>query len=428
MKMNGNYFRFFSLILLGSVFIFGLTKAGTFAYKSVFAEDDSFTSNTYIGPVSVEGMSSDEARTAVQSAISNWQANSKITLSYGDARVSVPAESIQFLIKESIIEAENSGVNPLLVEVNANNLNALLAESIPETVVHAVNMDQLKKEIESKVGLLEEGKQNLSLIAFLNPESGISEGVLSEATIQSGYISELAKPYSIKIEPNSTFSFLQDFAPNFPSWSDELLTYTASAMYKASLETNLQVVDRQISSVKPNHIDLGFEAKINRNKIDLMVKNPNDFPVRMTFQSSENGKLNVKMTGYRLNNQYKVRLSAVKSFQFRKVVQYSPNLDQGEETVKQAGFNGSAVTVYRDVYSKNGQKLDSVPISEDFYLPVNEIVVKSTLTVPVEDHVSSGELNGENLTEEELIDKLLKDIQNNSGKTDNANRTEAETN
>ena len=41
-----------------------------------------------------------------------------------------------------------------------------------------------------------------------------------------------------------------------------MLTLAASALYKASLQTNLQIIERQISQVQPVGIQVGFEAKV----------------------------------------------------------------------------------------------------------------------------------------------------------------------
>ena len=71
-----------------------------------------------------------------------------------------------------------------------------------------------------------------------------------------------------------------------------MLTKVATVMYKASLSTNLKIIERHISTVKPANIELGFESNINKyDDIDLVLKNPNDFPLTITVQSRENGEL-----------------------------------------------------------------------------------------------------------------------------------------
>jgi len=395
MKINTVYFRLFSLILLSALFVFSLTKVGTFTYEAAFAEDEEFSKNTYIGPVSVQGLSMDDARIKLQKAINKWQNDSLTSVSYGDQKVSIPAENIQFLIEESITSAENGVQNPLLVDVNTADLNRILTESISETIVNAVNMDELKSEIETKAEMLEEDSPNISLIPFLNDENELEQTVLSEAAVQAGFISELAEPYILNVEPFSASSFLTTFATKYPSWSDEMLTYAASAMYEASLETNMEIVERHISSEKNNNIAIGFEANIKRDGFDLVLKNPNDFSLQYSIQSKQNGELLVKITGFSLNHSYKVYTSKEKSHPYRKIIQYSPELSIGNEVVKQSGANGSSFTVYRDLLTADGQKVKTETISEDLYLPVNEIRIRAIM---VDEEESDEEVIDDNTT------------------------------
>ena len=380
MKIDAHYVRLFFLILLSSAFVFGVAKAGVLTYESVFAEDDRFTEHTLIGPVSVEGLGISETRDKLQSEIMNWQSSDKVTVSYGEINVEIPPQSIQFLIEESIISAENSNNNPLLVEVDTKQLSGVLSDSFPEKIVSAINMESLKTEIANKANLLEDDEQNILLVHNLNPDSGISEGVLSEATMSTSYMSDLKEPYTFQIEPNRSFTFLTDFASQYPAWSNEMLTKVASVMYKASLSTNLKIIERHISTVKPANIELGFESNINKyDDIDLVLKNPNDFPLTFTVQSKENGELIVGIQGFPLNNQYQIRKSNIQYHDFRTIIQYSPKLEFKEEVINQNGVNGASVTVYRDILNLGGKKVNTETISEDSYLPVNKVVEKSVL-------------------------------------------------
>ena len=240
----------------------------------------------------------------------------------------------------------------------------------------AVKIKDLKKAIETQAGWLGTKEQTIHVANFFSPESDVSKEVLASAETQSGFISELVEPITILISPYAKFSFLDEFAVQYPSWSEEMLTDAASALYEASLQTNLQIIERQISQVRPKGIQVGFEAKAKRDDINFILENPNDYPLELTFHSKENGQLNVEISGYPLGKRYEVRLAEIKSYPFRIIVQYDPLAPVGSETVKQVGINGTSVTVYRDIFSVNGDKVKTEKISDDFYLPVHQIVVR----------------------------------------------------
>ena len=100
------YFRLFFLILCSAVFIFSFTRLGTSAYEKVFAKERIYSDNTSIGPVSVKGLSSGEAQAKLETEISNWLQNNQLFLSYGDKKIAVPSENINFLMEESVSAAE----------------------------------------------------------------------------------------------------------------------------------------------------------------------------------------------------------------------------------------------------------------------------------------------------------------------------------
>ena len=182
------------------------------------------------------------------------------------------------------------------------------------------------------------------------------------------------------------------------------------------------MIERQISQVRPQGIRTGFEAKVKREKIDFRpVTNPNDFPLQFTFQSLENGGLSVSITGYPLVKRYEVRLSEEKSYPFRKVVQYSPFVAVGSETVKQAGSNGTSITVYRDVYGADGERIETVKISDDFYLPMHQIVVRSIM-MEVEEEVVSDEGTEIKIDETEEKQTETEEVEKKDTKTEDLDK------
>lgn len=412
MKIDKIYFQLFFLILLSVGFVFSLTKLGTFAYETAFAEEDTYTDQTYIGSILVEGLTKQEARIKLETETSNWQQSSNLVLSYSDEEVMIPSEIIHFFMEDSITGAENGVSNPLLSEVDSKQLGHLLSQILSKELMDLVNVDELKVEIENSVRLLQKEKQIIPLVSFM-PE--LSEEILSSTVMDASFISELAEPISVQIDPKRKFSFLEDLASQYPTWSDERLTTIASALYEASLDTNLQVIERQTSKNRPIGIKLGLEAKIKRDTIDFSLKNPNDFPLQATFQSLKNGELKVSIKGYPLSKKYNIRVVEVKheneeESRYRTIVQYSYH-DINEYT-KQIGKNDEQATIYRDIYDANGDKIETETISEDYYFPVNKIIVRPVL-VEVEEELNEEGIDG-NVSDNSPNNNLTND-QSNTG-------------
>lgn len=377
MKIDySDYVRLFLLILISVAFIFGGTKLGMFVYQSVFSTEEIFPAGTSIGPVSVAGLSPTKAQDKLSKVILKSENKSQMLLTYGDQKVKIPSGTIEFLITESIAGAEKGVQNPLIAKVSADKIHPLLLQLMSKDILSAVNFEDLDKKIATQAALLQSKETSISLTPFFKPGSKLNRRVLADANIRCPDQSDLTDPLTFIILPNSSFSFLKEVSVKYPAWSDDKLTQVASSLYQASLQTNLEIVERQISTELPPGIQAGFEAKVKRKKIDFILSNPNDFPMKFTFHVNGMGKLHVVITGYPLNRRYEIRLVNQKTYPFRKIVQYSSFVSSGSEIVKQAGSSGSSVTVYRNIYSDNGGKIKAEIISDDFYLPVNQIVLR----------------------------------------------------
>ena len=202
----------------------------------MFATDESFSENTSIGSVSVEGLSREEAKAKLATEVSNWQSNSHLFLSYSDQKIEVPLGSINLLLEESAIGAESGINNPLLADINQKEVSSLLTQLASEDIIAAVKIEDIKKEIEKQAGLLGAEEKTIRLVDFFNPESDLAESVIGQASIQTEFISELAEPVTISISPYAKFSFLNELAAQYPNWSEGQLTLAASVLYEASLQ------------------------------------------------------------------------------------------------------------------------------------------------------------------------------------------------
>src|SRR5690606_5047149 len=85
--------------------------------------------------------------------------------------------------------------------------------------------------------------------------------------------------------------------------------------------------------------------------------------------------LTVQLKGNPLLYNYEILPSNIEEYKQKTIVQYSPNLQPGNKTVKEAGKSGFQINIVRKVYGENGEFLQEKVISEDFYSPIERVEV-----------------------------------------------------
>ncbi|MGX2960746.1 VanW family protein [Peribacillus sp. JNUCC 23] len=389
-KRFPTYLRVLAIVVLSTIFIMSFSQLGVKAYEKFLQQDQKFAANTFIGTVQVSGESTKQANENLIYTIAEWQSKSRLSLTFADRKMTIPMDFIHFSLEESVQDAENGMDNPLFATITETNIRQLLKEIVDEQVIERVKVDQLQAEIQRQAGLLDVNERVISLTKFF--EESVSVSVISHAKKQHIDVKSLSSwvesTHPITIPAFGEFSFINDLSVNAGSWTDEFLTQVASLVYEASLSTNLQILERNTSQEVPVGVTAGYEAKVNRNGMDLKLANPNDFEMTVTIKATQPGVLIVEISGYETEQQYKVVLKDSKTIPYRKIIQYTALLPNGSETIKKSGKLGYSVSVYRETYNSLNEKLDSVQISNDFYLPVNEVVLKE---IPVESEVIGGD-------------------------------------
>lgn len=409
-KRFPTYLRVLAIVILSTTFIMSFSQLATYAYEKILQPDQKFAANTLIGTVQVSGESNKQATENLIHTIDEWQIKNGISLSFADRKTTIPKDFIHFSPEESVQNAENGIDNPLFVTITETNLRQLLQEIVDEKVIEKVKVNQLQAEIQRQAGLLDVNEQVISLTDFF--EDSMSVSVISHAKKEHMDVKSLSSwvesTSPITIPAFGEFSLINDLSVNAGNWSDEFLTQAASLLYEASLSTNLQILERNTSKELPEGAKVGYEAKVNRNGMDLKLANPNDFEMTIAFKATQPGVLIVEISGYPTGRQYKVELNDSKTIPYRKIIQYTALLPNGE-TIKKSGKQGYSVSVYRETFNAMNEKLDSVQISNDFYLPVNEIVLKEEV---VEVDINDSETVLEQADEDaQLVEDSNKEIE-----------------
>ena len=127
--------------------------------------------------------------------------------------------------------------------------------------------------------------------------------VIGETDLLTQWVNEHP---TITIPAQNKFSFIKDFVGQNTVFSNEFLSKVSSTLYEASLATNLQFVERSISTELPEGYKLGFEAKVNTTDLDFTVYNPNDYDMTVQFHIKNGHILVAEIKGFMTGKSYKV--------------------------------------------------------------------------------------------------------------------------
>ncbi|MFJ8245681.1 VanW family protein [Peribacillus asahii] len=375
--MKKGYVRTLILLISSTLFITCFSQAAVFAYEKAFPPSRIFANGTVIGPINVGNLSEDEAATKLSEAIEIWQNKQGITVSFSDQERTIPAIDMTFLLQESIRSAEDGATNPLYATISKETVRSILIEMAGGEFVSNLDVTKLKSEIERKAGLLGKDGKEIVAIEFLrdNLETKVLARAEMNVTDAEDAASFVKQHATFTIPAFQTVAFMKDVMANDHAFSEAFLTEAASTFYKASLATNLQIIERHRSVEFPSGVEAGYEAKVNQSDLDFIVNNPNDTKLTVTFKLKQQGVLVAEISGYPNGKKYVVRQENPKTYPFKTIVRYTSD---PSEPAASPGKQGYSVSVYRDIYDSSREIIDYKLMAKDFYLPVNEVVVKET--------------------------------------------------
>ena len=191
----------------------------------------------------------------------------------------------------------------------------------------------------------------------------------------------MAKLNGAVIAPHDTFSFNQRVgtfsrdagyrrAP--VSYNGQLINdwgggvcQTSTTLYNAALLAGLDVVERHRHQFQPSYVSPGRDAAVAFSSIDLKLRNPYDFPVRVGA-TMDSGMLRVAVYADRdLKERPQVYSQILDSHD---PVTYRVGHDQGRTRIRNSGKRGWEVAVFR-VFGDRKEL-----ISKDNYPVMNRVV------------------------------------------------------
>jgi hypothetical protein len=353
-----------------------------FSIQSVYANDGffknkKFTNHTYIGPFNISDSKTKQAKSKLASDFSKLQTKLEVNLIYQDIQFTLPPETIKFDIDMTLANAKSGEDNPIISTVSRDGLKTVLNQRLP-------SIQFSKDAIESVAAGIEKELQTGIMPRTVHITDYLANDIPNEVVASSEYSIDAISPALSKaihalegvvIEPYASFSMMDLLtSAELGQLTDEEMTLLSSTLYTTILQTNFQIDERNISNALPSTIQLGFEAAMNQTLgLDFKFTNPNrtEFTIRASWSA---GVIHLSIEGKPFFYTYEPTTTHIETYKPRIVRQYSAFVNDGQVVVSQDGKEGVEAIVKRTL-SVDGQVIDTVDISEDFYAPIHRIEI-----------------------------------------------------
>ena len=145
-----------------------------------------------------------------------------------------------------------------------------------------------------------------------------------------------------------------------------------TTLYDAVLKAKLDVLQREHHSMPLGYVEPGQDATIAEGSIDFQFQNNGEYPV-CVFAQVSGSRLNIRIFGKSKNDGCIVKLKSQIIEEYitdEEEFVIDDSIPDGEKVVVREAKRGLKVIVYRDTYSKTGERLEREKISVDTYNPV----------------------------------------------------------
>lgn len=384
--MNRNLYKI--SLVLGAILlaISALFAQQAYAGDGFFSNFKKFSKHTYVGPFDISGRSKKEAKEKLLMDFSGLEQNMLVQLIVQDDQVDVPADIVSFDPDATLNQVKNGNDNSLVASVSREGLRTVMKQNFNSLTFNEDEVEKVASQIEMQLqsGIM---PQQVYIANFI-PELYEQKQVIASAEYK---IDELAKGLrlliedldGLEIQPNTSFSFREYLeGKESASATDLQMTIMASLLYKAALQTNWVMDERNISTELPLGVEPGFEAAINRKlNLDFIFTNPNQtvFTIRTNWIGSQ---LELSIEGLPFVHRYDTEVESITKYDPKTVIRYSAFVSAGAIEIVDKGKKGMEVAVKRNVML-NGSLEEIEDVSIDFYAP-QPIIERHSLEKVVE--------------------------------------------
>lgn len=169
----------------------------------------------------------------------------------------------------------------------------------------------------------------------------------------------------------------------------------SSTLYKATLLSDLKIVEHHNHSYVSAYIGIGMDATVSWGGPDYQFKNDTDYPIKIKASYS-GGEVTCTIYGAKLDDTHVVMTAdTLQVNSCGTVYQDDPNMDAGTSTVVSSGHDGYVVQTYRNIYDGDGKKISTKKEAYCVYRKQDRVVrVGTKKAAPVEGTTAAGETAG----------------------------------
>lgn len=389
------FLRVFLFSIICIVYLFSFSHLSVFAYEAFFTKEDSYATGTKIAGTDVSKLEKPEATSAVQTGLTNWQNTASFFISYKERKEALPMDVFEFDLEKTMDGAQSEAQNNASVNVNYSKLNQFLTNLVGAEELSRVSVKKLRRDLTNTAASLNSSGGTLHLEAYvpkkLMQKQTVSQAIIKLSDEQVADLSTwLTKQKKITIPGNTQFSLLANAKENdLVDFSNDSLSLLGSVLYEMFTSTNFEILERHTSRELPKWAQLGYEARILNEKLDLVLFNPNylSYDVKLEMKNNE---LHASLEGEPFLYSYSSSVKDPQQFKPKIVVQYATSLLPGTRQTIESGENGQLVKVFREITWK-GQSIKSLLLGEDFYPPVHGVELRG-FPLPIESLPSSDDI------------------------------------
>ncbi|PIC70695.1 hypothetical protein CSV77_07175 [Sporosarcina sp. P16b] len=357
-----------------------------YAGDGFFSNFKKFSKHTYAGPFDISKHNRKDAKEKLINNFAELKQTLSVQLIVQDLQVDVPAEVVSFDPDATLNEAKSGVDNSLIANVSREGLRTVMKQNFHTLSFSEDDVEKIAAQLEVQLqsGIM---PQQVYIADFI-PDLYEQKQVIASAAYE---VDELEKGLrllmddlnGLEIQPNSTFSFREYLdGKESASATDVQMTIMSSLLYKAALQTNWVIDERNISSELPAGVEPGFEAAINRKlDLDFQFTNPNQtvFTIRTAWTGAQ---LELSIEGLPFVHRYDTEVEKITKYDPKTVIRYSAFVNAGAIEVVDKGKKGMEVAVKRNVLL-NGSLEEIEDVSIDFYAP-KPIIERHSLEKVVE--------------------------------------------
>lgn len=354
-------------LLIGSFLFSGITNA--------ILNPDSvthFKKDTLIGPVKVSGLNKEQTKLLLAKETATWKNQNKTDLQFIFEHALIDTSIFVFDIDNMVEMAEQEKQNSMAVTIDEEKWKEIVLKIGYLGTEEYIDWTTLKNDLLKKASRLEKISSPIHLTQYvIRYENGISEIASASMNLSSSDLSAtswIRKHGTVLIEADKQFSFNELFTDDQDGlYSDQFKTVLASTIYKASLESPIQTIQRQTSVKNQFNIQDGFEAYVNKSN-DFIINNSYGYPLTL-ISKIEGNKFVVSIVGPLLGIELKLDPLQRKVLPFRVQIQ---TVERTTPEKTQAGIEGVEVEVSRTLYVDD-EKKKTYHVSKDLYFPAHEV-------------------------------------------------------